>query len=203
MNDSNKSRRVLAWTAFAASIISIPLFNFVDNKQLTENDLITIYNLILSENSYKDIGGGKGSHPSLKFKFTSTKRVFLITYEEYQCVATNIILSNFKKGDTVSIKIKRSDRAKFFETNWFNKSTKIYGLSKNEKSYLSLSCRNDVSNKWAKAATIASFVSAILSFVFALFILKPKTKFQSFSQFPMDPIFVLALVWLIIFLMLK
>lgn len=185
------------------SIITIPLFIFFDNKQLTEKELIEIDNLILKKNSYKDAGGGKWGTPSLKFEFTNTERVFLLTYEEYQCVTNKIILENFKKGDTVSIKISKSDRDNFFKTNWFSKSSKIYGLSKHSKNYLSLDCRNKISNRWTTAAVVASTATAILSLIFAIVLSKPKNKYEAIGMLPFDPILVVLIVWILICIMLR
>ena len=191
------------WWAFVISLITIPLFNLFDNQQITSGDLFSINNLILSENAEKDPGGGKSSSPSLKFRFTTTERGFLFSSEEYSCLNDNDILENFIKGDTVSIKLKKSDKAKFSDVNWFNKFTKLYGLSKNGKEYLSLECRNKVSNNWTHAGTMASIASAILSLIFALFILRPKTKYQALGQFPVDPIFLVIATWLIVGLTLR
>jgi hypothetical protein len=191
------------WWLFAIYLITIPLFNLFDNDQLTENDLVTIDNLILSKNAEKDPGGGKYSRPSLQFRFTATERGFLFSGEEYSCVNDNDILKNFKMGDTVSIKLKKSDKDKFSNANWFIKFTKIYGLSKDGKEYLSLACRNKVSNRWSHAATMASITSAVLSLIFAVFILRPKTKYQALRGLSIDPIFIVLVAWLAVFLMLR
>ena len=191
------------WWIFAISLISIPTFHFFDNENLTNADLITIDNLILSEDSQHDPGGGKSSPPSIKFNFTTTDRRFQLTYEEYQCVSNDTILNNFKKGDTVAIKIKETDKSKFYQSNWFSKYTKLFGLTKSGKSYLSLDCRNNVSNKRTNAATKASIASAALSLFFAIFILKPKTKYQALGQFPIDPILIVLVVWLTICISLR
>ncbi|HEX6170801.1 MAG TPA: hypothetical protein VFZ33_13970 [Chitinophagaceae bacterium] len=203
MNDFNKSKRNLMWWAFVIFLVTIPLFYFFDWKHLNESDLTTIDNLVLSEDAHYDPGGGKSSPPSISFRFESTERVFQLTYEEYQCITNDSILSNFKKGDTVAIKIKKADESKFFRRNWFANYSKIYGLSKQGKSYFSLACRNKVDFKRSNAAIIASISSAVLSLFFALVILKPKTKYQALGQLPVDPVFIVLLVWLILCLALR
>src|SRR5687768_13716334 len=105
------------WWVFTISLITIPIFLYFDNKQYTEQDLTVFENLILSEDSYKDPGGGKSHPPSVKLKFENTRRGFKINYEEYQCISTADILTNFKKGDTVLIKLTKSDKAKFYKKN--------------------------------------------------------------------------------------
>lgn len=191
------------WWAFAVSLITIALFFFFDNKQLKNEDLTSIDNLILSENSQYDPGGGKSSPPSIKFKFTNSEREFQFTYEEFQCVNDSTILADFKKGDTVTIKLKKADISNFNNSNWLNKYSKLYGLIKRSKSYLSLDCRNKVSDRRTNAATKASISSAILSLFFALFIFKPKTKYQALGQFPVDPILIVLAVWLIVCITLR
>lgn len=199
-DDTNKTKRISMWWLFAISLLTIPLFRIFDNKVLKEADLLTIRNLVLSEDSEFDPGGGKSSTPSIKFSFVITERRFILNYEEYQCVSNDTILANFRKGDTISIKIKDSDKGMFFKTNWFNKYTKLFGLAKGDKSYLSLDCRNKVSSKRASAATKASITSAILSLFFAVFILRPKTKYQALGQLPIDPIPIVLAAWLIIWI---
>lgn len=191
------------WWILVVSLASIPIFHFFDNKQLVEDDLFTVENLILSKDSWYDPGGGKSSSPSIKFNFTSTTRRFQLIQEEIQCVKISGILTNFKKGDTVTIKIDKSDKEKFNGSNWFSQYSKLYGLAKKGQSYLSLECGNKVSVKRTNAGKAASICSAILSLGFALFILRPKTKYQAYGQFPIDPIFVVILVWLIVCIALR
>ena len=186
------------WWIFVISIITIPVFIYFDNRQISEVDLAKIDNLILSQDSYYNPGGGKGSTPSLKLKVTATDRTLVINYEEYSCVTNNVILDNFKQSDTISIKIDKSNLDNFYSTTFFSKFVKLYGLTKNGKDYISLSCRNEVSTKKTNAATKASIASAILSLVFALFIFRPKTKYQAVGQFPIDPILIVLIVWLVI-----
>ncbi|MGN6437606.1 MAG: hypothetical protein ACTHMM_13785 [Agriterribacter sp.] len=145
--------------------------------------MLRIDHLILSQNVKKDQGGGKSSFPSLKLRFTNSERTFLFSAEEYSCVNDDEILWDFKKGDTVSIKLKKSGKYKFSVVSWFNKSTKIYGLTKNNKEYLSLECRNKLSTKQCYAAAAASIVSAALSLFFAVLVLKPKTKLKRLGSF--------------------
>ena len=203
MDDVNKGKRNSMWWIFAISLATIPLFIFFDNKQLTEDNLVTIDSLILSEDSQYDPGGGKSSPPSIKFRFTNTGRGFQLTYEEYQCVTKAIILTDFKKGDTITVKIDKADKSKFYKSNWFSKYSKIYGLTKRGKSYLSLDCRNKVSDKRTNAATKASISSAVVSLIFALFILKPKTKYQALGQLPVDPILIVLVVWIVVCITLR
>jgi hypothetical protein len=191
------------WWSFVISAITIPILFLFDHREITDNDLVTIDNLILSENSYYDSGGGKGSTPSIKFKFTNTKRDFLINSNEYHCVSKGTILENFKKGSRVSIKIDKTDKDKFFKANWFIRLTKLYGISINGKEFIPLNCRNQVSMKRNNAAIMASTVSAILSLIIAIFILKPKTKYQALGQLPVDPVFIVLGVWVIVYLMLR
>ncbi|MEO6732913.1 MAG: hypothetical protein ABIN01_16940 [Ferruginibacter sp.] len=188
------------WWIFVISLITIPVFIYFDNGQISENDLTRIDKLILSENSYYNPGGGKGSTPSLKLNITATNRTLVINYEEYSCVTNKVILDNFKQGDTISIKIDKSNLDNFYSTTFLSKFVKLYGLTKNNKDYISLSCRNKVSTKKTNAATNATIASAILSLIFALFILRPKTKYQAVGQFPIHPILIVLIVWLVIYI---
>ena len=193
---------MLMWLTCVAFLIFIPAAIFIDGKKISESDLVRLKDLILSKNSSIQ-PGGKGRFRSIDFTFTNTGYRFRITEEEYQCVSDKEILSNFKEGDTISIKLKKSDQSNFFSVNWFNKSSTIYGLSKKGIEYLTLRCRNQVNSKWIKAATIASTVAVILAFIFAMIVLKPKTKRDAFGQFPINPFIVVAIAWLIVYFNLR
>lgn len=191
------------WWALAISLILIPVFIFFENTQITNEDLVAIENLILSENSEYDSGGGKSGAPALKFRFTKSVRGFSVKNKEYKCVDNREVLRDFKKGDTVTIKIMKRDVGNFNKSDWFIQYTSIYGLMKRGKTYLSLDCRNKVATKDAKAGVKASISTAILSLLFALFIFKPKTKYQALGQFPIDPILVVLVVWVVVGLAMR
>jgi hypothetical protein len=191
------------WVIFAFSIISIPFLIFFDGQQFVEGEFSSITNLILKEDSKYDRGGGKGSNPSIKIKLINTERVLSITHAELSCVMVSEILSNFKKGDTIAIKIRPQDKKDFYDINFFSKLQPIYGLKKNGKEFISLDCRNKAAAKSSNAAMYASVSSAILSFIFGLFVLKPKSKRASIGQIPIDPIFIVIIIWLVVCLSLS
>ncbi|MEP6947819.1 MAG: hypothetical protein ABI863_01030 [Ginsengibacter sp.] len=75
-------------------------------------------------------------------------------------------------------------------------------FQKTEKNICHLIAEIGLSKK-ANAATIASIVSAILSLFFAVLLLKTKIKFQAFGQLSIDPVFIVLIVWLFIYFMLR
>jgi hypothetical protein len=203
LDDVNKSKRISMWWLFAISLITIPFFIYFDNRQIAESDLARVDKLILSRDSYYSPRGGKGATQSLKLNVTTTDRTLVINFEEYSCANNKDILDNFKRGDTISIKIDKDDLGSFYKVDFFSKVVKLYGLTKRSTDYISLTCRNSVSTKRTNAATIASIVSAILSLVFALFILRPKTKYETNGKFPIDPVLVVLVVWVVVSVALK
>ena len=182
------------WVTFVISIITIPIFIYFDNRQISEDELETIQNLTLSQDSYYT--GGRRS--SIKINLTNTERTLVINLEELVCVQYKDIIDNFKKGDTVSIKIFRSNKRDFYNPSFISRFQKIYGLNKSGKEFIQLSCRNSVSIKKTKAATYASISSCILSLFFGIFIFKPKTRQQAIGQIKIDPILIICICWLLV-----
>ena len=182
------------WIVFVISLITIPLFYYFDNRQISETELSIIDNLTLSQNP--DYTSGK--RPKINIYLKNTERILVVNLEELNCVDKDDILKNLKEKDTISIKILKSDLAEFNEIGIISKYQKLYGLSKNEREYIKLSCRNKISNVKTIAATYASFVSAILSLILALFVFKPKITYERKGFLYNDPITIICLCWFLV-----
>ena len=183
------------WVTFVMSLITIPVFIYFDNRQISEDELETIQHLTLSQDSYYT--GGRRS--SIKINLTNTERTLVINLEELNCLRHTDIIDNFKKGDTISIKIFSSDKTAFYNPSFISRFQKIYGLNKNGKEFIQLSCRNLVSTMKTKAATYASISSSILSLFLAIFIFKPRTRQRAIGQIRIDPILMVCICWLLVF----
>lgn len=201
-DDINKVKRKEMWWAFVISLLSITGLKIFDGRQFSDTDFATINDLILSEDSYYNSGGAKGS-PSVVLQTTTTNRSLIINYEEYACVKNKIILDSFKEGDTISIKISKEGIYDFYSTSTFGKFAKLYGLAKDGKEYISLACRNKIATTRTRAAIVASISTAMLSLIFAVFLLRPKTKYEAHGKLPISPILIVTLAWLTICFMLR
>jgi len=186
------------WIAFAICLITIPIFYYYDNRQISEADLFEIDNLILKENSYYT--GGK--NPSVQINLTNTERTLVVNLEELNCVNKNEILNSFKTRDAISIKIFHNDKADFYKTGIISRFQKIYGLKKNGREYIQLSCRNSVSSKKTIAAIYASCATAILSFLLAVIVFTPNIKFEKRGIIYSDPITVISFFWFIVLIII-
>jgi hypothetical protein len=175
------------WVAFTICLISIPFFYYYDNRQISQADLLEINNLTLSQDP--DFTGGK--RPRINIHLTNTDRTLVVNLEELNCVSKDEILNNFKTNDKISIKIFSTDTADFYKTGLISKFQKIYGLKKNEREFIELSCRNLVSTKKTMAAIYASVASAFLSFTLAAFVFRPKTNYERKGIIYKDPIMIL------------
>ena len=184
------------WIAFAISLITIPIFYYYDNRQISEADLLVIDNLTLSQNP--DYTGGKRTR--ININLTNTDRTLVVNLEELNCVSKDDILSSFKRGDTISIKLFSSDTAEFYKTGLISKFQKIYGLKKGGQEYIELSCRNSVSSKKTIAAIYASLATAILSLILAATAFRPKTKYEKKGIIRNDPITIICFFWFIVML---
>jgi hypothetical protein len=190
------------WICFLCFLVSIPVFKLLERRNLSENDLATISKVILSEDS-KFNPGGKSSPRSIDLHFVGTERVFKLVHEEYQCINDSILLRKFKKGDTVSIRVLKSDEGDYYTKNFLSGNTRIYGLLKAGQEFVDLSCSNKVAVQKNNAGIIASSVTALLSLLFATRIFRPKTKYEALGSLPFDPIFIVLVCWVVLFLALR
>ena len=187
------------WVAFVICLITIPVFYYFDNKQISESDLFKIDNLTLTQNP--DYIGGK--RPRININVTNSDRTLVVNLEELNCVNKDEILKNFKTSDTISIKIFSTDKADFYKTGFISKFQKIYGLKKDGREFIELSCRNLVSTKKTIAAIYASGTTAILSFLLAAFVFRPKAKFEKKGTIYKDPITVTCFCWLLVMILIS
>jgi hypothetical protein len=182
------------WVAFALSLLSIPVFIYVDNKQVNEKDLLTVNNLTLSEKPYYV----SGRRALIGIKLQETPRTLVINQEELECVDHQEVVDNFKPGEEVTIKIYPEDKNDFYSTGYISEFQKIYGLTKNGQEYIELHCRNTVSTKKTQAFTMASITSGILSLIFAVFAYKSKTNNNISGSKIIDPLLIVCGCWLIV-----
>jgi hypothetical protein len=182
------------WVAFVICLISIPVFYYYDNRQISETDLLEIGNLTLAQSP--DYLSGK--RPRININLTNTDRTLVVNLEELNCVTKDEILSNFKRNDTISIKIFIADKEDFYKTGIISKFQKIYGLKKNGQEYIQLACRNSVSTKKTIAAIYASCATAILSFILAILVFRPNIKFGKKGIIYSDPITVVCFCWFLV-----
>ena len=185
------------WVSFVICLITIPVFFYYDNRQISEDNLFKIDNLTLAQNP----NFTEGKRPRININLTNTKRTLVVNLEELTCVNKDEILNNFKTTDTISIKIFSSDKADFYKVSAISKFQKIYGLNKHGRQFIELSCRNLVSTKKTIAAIYASGVTAILSFILAVFVFIPKAKFATKGIIYSDPITVISFCWFLIMIL--
>ena len=183
------------WGAFVISIITIPILIYFDNKPISEDELETVQNLTLSQDSY--YSGGKRS--SINIYVANTEKTLILNLEELICVKRKEIVDNFKKEDIISIKIPNDDKPDFYNSSSIKKFQKIYGLNKNGKEFIELSCRNSVAAKETKAAIYACIATSILSLFLAFSIFKPKTNQQTIRKIKIDPILMICICWLLVY----
>ena len=182
------------WIAFVICLITMPIFYFYDNKQISQADLLEIDNLTLAQNP--DYFGGK--RPRININLTNTDRTLVVNLEELNCVSKDEILKDFKTSDKISIKIFSSDKEDFYKTGTISKYQKIYGLQKNGREYIQLACRNSISTKKTIAAMYASIATALLSLLLALLVFRPNNKFERVGIIYSDPITVVCFCWFVV-----
>jgi hypothetical protein len=199
LQDLNKKKRISMWVAFVISLITIPVFYYYDNRQISETELLTIDNLTLSKNP--DYTGGK--RPRINIYLTSTNRTLVVNVEELGCVDKDEIINTLKTSDTISIKIFKSDKADFYETGFLSKFQKIYGLNKDGNEYIKVSCRNLISTKRTNGAMFASQASAILSLFLIVFVYRKKTNKPTNKFMNIDPITLVCLCWFLALLIYR
>jgi hypothetical protein len=200
MEDVNKGKRKTMWVIGIVFCICVPAFAIFDRPRVKEEDFATVNNLVLANDPQyisKNV-----TIPYIEFQFRGMRRNFRLM-EEHDCVTDDDILTSLKKGDMVSIQLLKSDRKNFRLRNLGGGNAKIYGLSKGKQEYVSLACTNKNTTKSRKGGIIASVVAAILSFLFAGVILRPKKEFERMGILPADPVLIVIVCWLVLLLGLK
>ena len=199
LQDINKKKRISMWIACVMCLITIPIFYYYDNRQISDLDLVVIDNLTLVEQP--DYTGGKRAE--IHIYLTNTERTLVVNLEELSCVNKDEILNTFSPGDIISIKILSSDKEEFYSTGIISRYEKIYGLRKNGREYIELACRNAVSTKKTIAAIYASAATAVLCFALAVWVFRPTNKSEKKGIIYSDPITVISLFWLIVLFISK
>ena len=182
------------WVVFVICLISIPIFYFYDNRQISEVELVEIDNLILLNNPDYILG----KRARINLNLANTDKTLVVNLEELDCIKKDEILHNLKTGDRISIKIFSIDTINFYNRSSKSKFQKIYGLKKNGQEFIALNCRNLVSKKKSMAAIYATGVSSILSLVLALFLFNPKTKYLKKGILNRDPIIIICFCWAVV-----
>lgn len=178
------------WVVFVLSVITIPIFFYYDDRQISEADLSVIDNLTLAKNP--DYNGGK--RPRINISLSNTDRTLVVNLEELNCVNKDEILSRLKTGDKITVKVFTSDTATFYNAGLISKYQKIYGLKSNGKEFIELSCRNLVSTTKTTAAIYASCATAFVSFILAMFFF----RVNPIRRIKIDPILLVCVIWLLV-----
>lgn len=142
--------------------LSIPFFWLARKQNIYDKDLCTVHDLILIDNPEFKLS--RSNYIELTFSGIETN--FEISGYELRCVNPLQIIHDFNKGDTVAIRIGRSDLYSLHNKKSPWKRYKVFGLTKEGKQYISLECRNEVPIREAKSAISASVFSLLTTLFF-------------------------------------
>lgn len=166
------------WYLVAAIILFLAGVKFYYDVQraediVTVDNLETIDSLVISEKP-EGHRSGRGSTPTyIEFKCAGFTKDFRVDIYHYPCSNQKAIY-DLRPGDTVSIKLLKSDIPGIdFET--FNStSNDVHALVYKSQNYLDLDCRNKEAKNDNKFGYLICFIMAPLMLSFSLFKTRPK-----------------------------
>ena len=162
----NKRQGFLLLSVISFTIASYYLFqNLSDNYKITNNELVEVKNLLLSESPQLLITEGRYSYEYIQLKFQHYDKYFNVSKEELKCCNKLYILNAITQADTITIKILKDDFENINELGFFNKDNEIFSIVKNGSEMINLDCLNEDRFKENLFGYKILFVLSFLSFL--------------------------------------
>jgi hypothetical protein len=193
-DDWQKQRKGYLMVAVICFFIGLYLFLRVNSQSYDiENiNLEKIENIIIAEKPIFKETKGKNGRKWLEFKCVNNKSNFEITSFDYSCSNDDEILNEVNIGDTISIKILKSEIEDFNTEN----NCEIHSLIKKEKEYLNIECRNKAENNDSENTYIILFAITFMTGLVFSFSEKPKFFDDVDPRVPIWIIIILLFIYI-------
>jgi hypothetical protein len=133
-------RRVYFLLALLGAVLAIVFHLIRKNlRNITENELATVNNLVLTQAPEVRITNGR---EKILLHVKGHDKLFQIADFDFSEAAKRTILQNIKVGDTVVVKLDSSEFATIGRQTIFDNYTEIHSLIKNKREYLSIQQAN-------------------------------------------------------------
>jgi hypothetical protein len=146
-----KSERITVVSISLAFIFSFLYLALRDNS-LPNNELSSINVTLKNPPKYDEYRIKSTTYRDIILITNEYNREFKITSMTYKATDHEALKSNIKSGDSIELKVMKSELNKLNENTFWNDYNDVYGLSKNGKNYIDIDLRTELENsdsKWA------------------------------------------------------
>ncbi|MBL7901493.1 MAG: hypothetical protein JNK73_05810 [Bacteroidia bacterium] len=189
------------WHLVGGIVLFLTGTYFYFNVQRSDSDILSkdleiVDSLVLSDKPIIKQNGGRAKMNYFEFKCVGFNKSFDIDIYHYSCSDINSIMA-LKTGDTISIKLIKSDILSIDFETFNSQSNQVHSLVYKSQDYLDLNCRNKKVKDDNKFGYYICFIMAPLTLFFSLFKNKP-TFIGS-----IEPVLILCAIGLLVMLILK
>ncbi|MBO9595060.1 MAG: hypothetical protein J7599_19300 [Niabella sp.] len=129
--------------------------------------------------------------PAIALKFIESPRTFEVVQLQLKCIHPHAITNHFKKGTIASINIEASDYKIFKDSQWYDYTSWIYGLSKDNIQFLPANCRHRVKVEASRQLMIACLITGLVIIACIAYISINENGAGRLARFPLG-LFLLA-----------
>jgi hypothetical protein len=146
---TSKGTRIFVAT-FSLTFIFLFLYFAIRNNSIPNNDLSTIYVTLNDQPKYDEYTIKSTTYSDIILTTKEYNREFRITGTTFKATEHNALKSNVFAGDSVALKVMKSELGNLNESSFWNKYNEVYGLSKNGRSFIDIDLRTELKNKDSK-----------------------------------------------------
>ena len=172
-NDWKEDKIILIIGFFACIgfVIYSYLFQTKDKTDISDNELTSVYNLILTEDPIVEKNKNK---EYIYLDFFGYKKTFKVSDYDINQSSKIQILKNIHKGDTVTVGMTIDEFENINNNGLFNRTVEINSLKKNGEEYLNITVRNIKYYRGTWDAIPGLIYASIMCLFFAGFSKRPK-----------------------------
>jgi len=193
-----KSGFIFATIILMIAGICLFIYYYNANLDIEDNNLVIIEDLVISVKPEQKEVTGQNHREWIDFNCKNYQKRFSINNFDYKCANKREIFSDINVGDTITIKMIKSEFLDIYDETFTSKTNKIHSLIFKDKEYIDLECRN-YEDKVDKL--IAAYICSMLS-ILTLIVSFLKEKPKIFG-FPFNPTYIIAAIGLILIVVFK
>lgn len=197
-NENDWSKKRYGFLFVTALLFLYGTYVWFSVSDIGPADLQIIDSLVINEKPALKESRGKSSRKWIEFKSEGFWKYFEIGHFDYECANNEKILNELQVGDTISVKLLKSELNEINEETFSSKSNTIHSLVFKNFEYLDLACRNEKARDDNKFACYLCFIIAPLTLFMGLFKSEPKLFGVYF-----EPALAIGIIGILVLLILK
>lgn len=146
-----KSDRIIIISISLVMIFSFLYVALRDNS-LPNNELASINVILKSSPKYDEYKIKSTTYRDIILSTKEYNREFKITDMTYEATDHEAFKSNIKSGDSIELKVLKSEVSELNENSFWNNYNDVYGLTKNGRNFIDVELRTelkDSDSKWS------------------------------------------------------